>query len=133
MEFANAMSRTKRRFRPQVWIVPLLYAAAAFMAGLSIPRIEARFWPELFSPLNASAAIAMYSSIASGMMALTGIVFSLMFLIVQFSALSFSPRLTVWIASRPILYHTAGIFTATFVYAVAALSGVGRGAPKKFL
>lgn len=64
-------------------------------------------------------------------MALTGIVFSLMFLIVQFSALSYSPRLTKWIARDPILYHAAGTFTATFVYAVAALAWVARSGSNK--
>jgi uncharacterized membrane protein len=59
------------------------------------------------------------------MMALTGIVFSLMFLIVQFSALSYSPRLTKWIARDPILYHAAGTFTAT-LFTLSLLSHGSR-------
>jgi putative membrane protein len=43
MEFDNAMSYKdkKRSFQVRIWIVPLLYAAAAFTVGLSFPRIEA--------------------------------------------------------------------------------------------
>jgi uncharacterized membrane protein len=44
-----------------------------------------------------NAAIGFYSAIASGMIALTGIVFSLTFVMVQFSATAYSPRLVLWI------------------------------------
>src|SRR5438105_2260360 len=67
----------ERRWAP--WIVPLFYAAAAVAAGIFLPRLENRFLPGFFSPMSASAAMAIYSSIASGMIALTGIVFSLTF------------------------------------------------------
>jgi uncharacterized membrane protein len=70
----------------------------------------------------------MYSSIASGMIALTGIVFSLTFVMVQFSATAYSPRLVLWIARDPIVSHALGVFIATFLYAVAAVAWVGRGA-----
>jgi uncharacterized membrane protein len=76
--------------------------------------------------MSISSAMAIYSSIASGMMALTGIVFSLTFVMVQFSATAYSPRLVLWIARDPVMSHALGIFTATFLYGVAALAGVDR-------
>jgi len=60
------------------------------------------------------------------MMALTGIVFSLMFVMIQFSATAYSPRLVLLITRDPVTSHALGIFTATFVYAIAALTGVDR-------
>jgi uncharacterized membrane protein len=108
------------------WGIPALYAATAIVAGLTFPRIESRLFPEVVSKLSVSAATTMYSAIASGMIALTGIVFSLTFVMVQFSATAYSPRLVVWIARDPVMSHALGVFTATFLYAVAALAGVDR-------
>ena len=66
-------------------------------------------------------------------MALTGIVFSLTFLMVQFSATAYSPRLVMWIARDPVLSHALGVFSATFLYAIAALSWLDRGNSRKVL
>ena len=60
------------------------------------------------------------------MIALTGIVFSLAVVMVQFSATAYSPRLVPWIARDPVLSHALGTFTATFLYAIAALTRVDR-------
>lgn len=60
------------------------------------------------------------------MIALTGIVFSLAFVMVQFSATAYSPRLVVWLSRDPLLFHALGIFTATFLYSLAALAWVDR-------
>lgn len=110
----------------RAWIVPLSYAAAALAAGLLLPRLESRLLPAAAAGMSVSAATAIYSSIASGMIALTGIVFSLLFLMVQFSATAYSPRLVLWVARNPIVPHSLGVFTATFLYAIAALAWVDR-------
>ena len=54
------------------------------------------------------------------MIALTGIVFSLAFVMMQFSATVYSPRLVLWIARDP------GIFSATFPYSFAAIEWIER-------
>lgn len=118
-------------FRP--WAVPLLYVVLALVAEAALPRVENHFFPHLKAELSIDSALALYSSIASGMMALTGIVFSLTFLMVQFSATAYSPRLVMWIARDPVLSHALGIFTATFLYAIAALSWLDRSNSRKVL
>jgi uncharacterized membrane protein len=75
--------------------------------------------------------MAIYSSIASGMLALSGVVFSLAFVMIQFSATAYSPRLVLWISRDPFMWHAVGVFTATFLYALAALSWVDRNASGK--
>jgi uncharacterized membrane protein len=120
-----------RRARLGPWLIPLVYAVAAISAGLLFPRFEHRFLPHVASDLTVNSAIAIYSSIASGMMALTGIVFSLAFVMVQFSATAYSPRLVLWIARAPVLSHAIGIFSATFLYAISALAWVDRGGSGK--
>ena len=115
------------------WLVPMVYAVTAILAGMVLPRLENLFFPNLKAELSIDAAIALYSSIASGMMALTGIVFSLTFLMVQFSATAYSPRLVMWIARDPVLSHALGVFSATFLYAIAALSWLDRSNSRKVL
>jgi uncharacterized membrane protein len=117
---------TTRRIRLGPWFIPLLYAIGAVVAAAVFPRLERHFLSHLAAELSIGSAIAIYSSIASGMMALTGIVFSLIFLMVQFSATAYSPRLVMWIARDPVLSHAAGVFSATFLYAIAALAWLDR-------
>ena len=119
----------KSPLRVSTWVIPLSYAAVAVVGGLAFPRIEVRIFHGLTSTVSAPAAMAAYSAIASGMLALTGVVFSLAFVMVQFSATAYSPRLVLWISRDPFMWHAVGVFTATFLYALAALIWVDRTGP----
>src|SRR3954469_11865289 len=123
--------RRLRTTQVTVWAIPLAYAAMALVFGIVVPRLSFAFLPGFVSTISVSAAIGIYSSVASGMIALTGIVFSLTFLMVQFSATAYSPRLVVWIARDPVVSHALGVFTATFLYALAAISGIDRSGSGK--
>jgi uncharacterized membrane protein len=115
-----------RRLPQSLWYVPSIYAACAIAAGLILPAVESRVVPHLGSDISVPAAMAMYSSIASGMIALTGIVFSLTFVMVQFSATAYSPRLVLWLVRDRLISHALGVFIATFLYALAALAWIDR-------
>jgi uncharacterized membrane protein len=116
------------RFQPlrRMFLVPLLYAVAGVAFGMLLPRLEARLFPDLTLGLSLGSAQVILSTIASGMMALTAIVFSVAFVMVQFSATAYSPRLVLWLARSPVINHSIGIFTATFLYAIGALAWVDR-------
>jgi uncharacterized membrane protein len=122
----HSMPRGNRESRLPGWCIPFAYAVAAVIAGLTLPRVEVMLLPGSTSGLSSSAAIAIYSSIASGMITLTGVVFSLVFVMVQFSATAYSPRLVLWMSRDPLISHAIGVFTATFLYALAALAWVDR-------
>src|SRR5262252_8902406 len=111
----------------KVWFIPFVYAAAALLVSFTVPRLAYDLLPGHVSTVSVNAAIGLYSAIASGMIALTGIVFSLTFVMVQFSATAYSPRLVIWISRDPVISHAVGVFTATFLYALAALAWVDRG------
>ena len=117
----------QRSLQVRAWRIPTIYAVCAVIAGFTLPRLEARYVPHLIADISVPAATAMYSAIASGMIALTGIVFSLTFVMVQFSATAYSPRLVLWLARDPLIAHALGVFMATFLYALAALAWVDRG------
>ena len=95
-------------------------------SACSFRRIEAGCFRRFVSPVSVAAATATYSLIATSMIALTGIVFSLSFVMVQFSATAYSPRLVLWFSRDPLLAHAFGTFTATLLYAIAALGGIDR-------
>ncbi len=46
---------------------------------------------------------------------------------VQFSAIAYSPRLVLLFARDPMLFHSLGVFVATFVYSLATLAWIDRG------
>jgi uncharacterized membrane protein len=108
------------------WLIPLTYAAAAIICGFTVPRIAFQLLPGVVSTISVNAAIGIYSAVASGMLALTAIIFSLTFVMVQFSATAYSPRLVLWIARDPVISHAMGVFTATFIFALASLAWVDR-------
>jgi len=112
--------------RSPLWLITFWYAAASLVAGLLLPRFEHAYLSTAVSHLSVASAQALLSSVASGMMALTGIVFSIAFVIVQFSSTAYSPRLTALIGQNPRLYHALGFFIATFSYALATLGWVDR-------
>jgi uncharacterized membrane protein len=104
----------------------MVYAGVAIVVGLIFPRMEFRYLAGYRHGMTVSVATAVFSSIASGMLALTGIVFSLAFVMVQFSSIAYSPRLVLWLSRDPVISHGMGIFTATFLYSLSALGWVDR-------
>lgn len=116
--------------RTRSWLVPLLYAVGAILASILFPRMEHQFFQRA-AQISINSALAIYSSIASGMMALTAIVFSLAFVMVQFSATAYSPRLVLWVARDPVISHALGVFSATFLYAISALAWIDRSGSGK--
>ncbi len=110
----------------RLWLIPLAYAVLGLTCGFSLPRIE-HLYLASYGTVSAASAQAYLSAVASGMMALTGIVFSVAFVMVQFSAIAYSPRLVLWFARDPWLFHTLGVFVATFVYSLSELAWIDRG------
>ncbi len=116
----------KAPFAMSLWLIPMVYVAVSVAAGVVLPRIEQVYFPFYTLNLSVSSAQAYLSAAASGMMAMTGIVFAMAFVMVQFSAVAYSPRLVLWFTRDRILFHSLGAFAATFVYALFTLAWVDR-------
>lgn len=112
--------------RLPMWLIPMLYVCVTIAAVLILPRLEHAWLPGYSHDMSAASAQAMLGAIASGMMALVGMVFALAFLMVQFSALAYSPRLVVWLSHDPVMFNALGIFNATFCYALGTLAWIDR-------
>jgi uncharacterized membrane protein len=108
------------------WFIPMAYTGTTLLIGITFPRLEHHFLPQLMSSMSAASAMSVCSAIASGMIALTGIVFSLTFVMVQFSATAYSPRLVLWLARDRVMSHALGVFISTFLYALIMLAWVDR-------
>jgi uncharacterized membrane protein len=108
-------------YRPVV--IPAIYIIISYFLAFFIPRINYNLFPWLVSPLSSTVIIPFLSSIASGMIALTGIVFSLAFVLQQFITSTYSPRI-VQVTGRGIQPHSIGIFTATFIFCLIVLRSV---------
>ena len=115
----------------QPWFIPMFYVSGAVLCGFILPRIERAYLSDFALDMSVSSAQAYLSAAASGMMALTGIVFAMAFVMVQFSAIAYSPRLVLWFARDRMMFHALGLFTATFVYALFTLAWVDRGGSAK--
>ena len=111
----------------QPWFIPMFYVSGAVLGGLAVPRIEQAYLSGYALGVSVASAQALLSAASSGMMALTGIVFAMAFVMVQFSAIAYSPRLVLWFARDRMLFHALGAFTATFIYALFTLAWVDRG------
>src|SRR6266850_870084 len=108
-----------------LWLIPMIYAAASFLGGITLPRLEQAYFP-YDSGISVASAQAFLTAVASGMIALTGIVFTVSLVMVQFSAIAYSPRLVLLLARDPKLFHSLGVFIATFTYSLSVLLYVDR-------
>jgi Predicted membrane protein (DUF2254) len=94
-----------------LWLVPMIYAVASFAGGITLPRLEHAYFPYA-SGISIASAQAFFAAVASGMITLTGIVFSVGLVMVQFGAIAYSPRLVLMFARDPKLFHSLGVFIA---------------------
>ena len=125
------VGRSTVRLRVPLWALPLVYAVASLILALAFPRFEYEHLAAYSRGISVSSAQAFLSAVASGMMSLTAIVFSIAFLVVQFSASAFSKRLVLLFGQDPIVFNSLGMFFATFIYALAELLFVDRSGDGK--
>jgi uncharacterized membrane protein len=100
------------------------YVVGALLLGAKGASLGARLLGNIASAMSSASAVAILAAIASGMMALTAIVFSLVFSAMQISGASYSPRLVRVLGRRRMLGHALGLFTGTFLYALLAIRTV---------
>ncbi len=118
----------------QTWVIPLVYVTIAVCLGMFFPRFEhqylgqySEFLSQLyFGNLAVSSAQSVLGAIASGMMALTAIVFTVAYITAQFNSVAYSPRVALIFVRDPALFHSFGLFVATFILSLFTLAWVDR-------
>lgn len=123
----------RQTIRTSLWIVPLLYLAATLVVGFIVPRVDRDVTFSIYGRPDPNSVRDVLSAIATGMMAFTGFVLAIVLLLVQFGSAQFGPRVIRWARQDWVLKNALGFFVATFVYAIIALSLVGRGDDPNFV
>jgi len=79
--------------------------------------------PNLVFPSNQDPQIAqiILSSIATSVMTVVAIVFSILLMTLTLASMQFSPRIIVTFVNDRVTQHTLGIYLGTFLYCIAAL------------
>jgi uncharacterized membrane protein len=101
------------------------YVVGALVLGYFVPRIRGGTLDWVNPNLGTEQVIAFLSAVSSGMMAFTGIVFALLFIVLQFGSTAYSPHIVPILTRNPALRHAGGVFTGTFLYTLMALRIAG--------
>lgn len=105
------------------WAVPVACVVAALALGLVLPVAEEAIdvdLPYVFQG-GPDGARSVLGDIAGGMISMTGLVFSITMVILQLASSQFSPRVLGNFLGNRITQWTFGVFTGTFVYALAVI------------
>jgi uncharacterized membrane protein len=100
-------------------LVQLLFAVAGLGLGLLLPRITVA--PTVASTRVTDALVG----VGFGVLGLVSIIFSLLFLVVQWAFSSLSPRLNLF-RDDPIVWRTFGLAVGVFVFSVTAALVIGN-------
>lgn len=121
-------SPLRRLFEP-FWVIPALVTIAAVALGFVLPLLDAALHHQIgvAFPGGPAGARSVLGTIASAMISVTGLVFSITMVVMQLASSQFSPRILQDFLSTRITQWTLGVFVASFVYALTVLREV-RGA-----
>jgi uncharacterized membrane protein len=110
-------ARPRRRLR--AGLLQLLCVAGGLGLGLLLPRITTE--PSVASTRVTESLVA----VGFGILGLVSIIFSLLFLVVQWAFGSLSPRLNLF-RDDPIVWRTFGLAIGIFVFSVTAALAIGN-------
>ncbi len=108
------------------WALPAAIITGAALLGLGLPYLDTGRLFFIFAG-GADGARAVLSVIVGGMISLTGLVFSITMVVLQLASSQFTPRILRSFLDARVAQVTLGIFTGTFVYALAVLRSVQGG------
>jgi uncharacterized membrane protein len=103
-------------------VVPIV---AALLLGYFVPHIRDRFLPSMGTDMGRDQLIAFLTSLATGMMTFTGVVFTFLFLLLELGTSGYTPRIVSSWVKDPRIANATGVFTGTFVFALMALRAIG--------
>jgi uncharacterized membrane protein len=109
----------RRRRRLRAGIAQLLAVAIAVALAFLTPHIGIGF------DIATNRAIDMLIAAGAGTVTFIGIVFSLLFLVVQFGSTTFTPRLNLF-RDAPIVWRAFALYAAVVVYSFTAALVIGR-------
>ena len=118
-------------FRTRLWPIPTIAVVSALLLGLTLPELDSAIDDDLPSRMSgwlfggdADAARSLLGAIASSMITVTALTFSLTVVTLQLASSQFSPRLLRTFTRDQFVQVTLALFLATFTYALTVLRAV---------
>ena len=118
----------ERLWKP-FWVLPSAITLTAAALGVALPFVDEHLLgdvPWLFEG-NVDSARSLLSTIASAMISVTGLVFSITMVVMQLASSQFTPRLVGSFLGNRITQVTLGVFTSSFVFALIVLRDIRGG------
>jgi uncharacterized membrane protein len=128
MASSHHLTLWQRVWRP-FWSLPLAIGVAAIAAGILLPLLDeglAEHVPYLFQG-GSDSARGLLSTIATAMISVTGLVFSITMVVLQLASSQFTPRILGDFLAQRTTQVTLGVFIASFVFALTVLRSVRGG------
>ncbi len=136
---ANRTGAARDALRTQLWPLPILGILVAVVAGLGLPRLDARIDDDLPRWLTeylfdggSDAARGVLQSIAASLITVTSLTFSLTVVTLQLASSQYSPRLLRTFSRDGFVHVTLAVFLATFTFAPTSWSA-GRAATGRMI
>ncbi len=125
------LANIRDTFKTQLWPIPAIAVVAALLLGLGLPELDSTVDGDLSGRVNgwlfggdAAAARSLLGAIASSLITVTALTFSLTVVTLQLASSQFSPRLLRTFTRDQFVHATLGLFLATFTYALTVLRAV---------
>jgi uncharacterized membrane protein len=97
----------------------------ALVLGYAVPHVRDRWLPSMGTDMGRDQLIAFLTSVATGMMTFTGVVLTLLVVLLELATSGYTTRIVSSWVKDPRIANATGIFTGTFVYSLMALRAVG--------
>ncbi|MCH9669200.1 MAG: DUF2254 domain-containing protein [Actinomycetia bacterium] len=117
--------------RTRLWPVPALGVVLAAVAGVVLPALDAVLDPQMPQVLASylfgggpNAARELLGAIATALITVTSLTFSLTLITLQLASSQYTPRLLRTFAADRFVQRTLALFLATFAYSITVLRTV---------
>ena len=127
----GSVTRLRAWLRSRLWPLPVIIVVLAVATGLGLPRLDAHFDAGLPTPLSdllfggdPDAARTLLDAVASSLITVTALTFSLTVVTLQLASSQFSPRLLRTFTRDLFVQATLALFLGTFAYSLSVLRSV---------
>ncbi|MDF3066988.1 MAG: hypothetical protein K0R38_2589 [Polyangiaceae bacterium] len=126
-------SSLREQLRTSLWPTPVGVTVACAGAALGLARLDHQLSSDFAAWYSyggrAAGARELLSTIASSMLAIAGLVFSITILVLQLASSQFSPRVLRTFLQDTVTQWAMGMFLGSFVYALVLLPEVRSESP----
>ena len=126
-----SLAGAREAITSRLWPIPTTAVVVALVLGVALPEVDAAVDAGLSGRASgllfggdADAARSLLGVIASSLITVTALTFSLTVVTLQLASSQFSPRLLRTFTSDAFVQATLGVFLATFTYALTVLRAV---------